>query len=369
MKISKVKGKDSYRGYVRKPDGGYKQIYGKTKKEVREKAESLSFDIKTGKFVENNKISFEDWCNEWVDNYLINVSLLTKRTYKKHMKNHIIKEFKNVKLQNLTHNQVQRFIQKLSQNYAPKTVRNIYLVLHRSLSDAVKNGFISFNPSDDIILPKLVKEEIKVLELDEIDTFINLAYELVPEYADCLEFLLFTGLRISEFIGLTIDNYNSDTKTLTVNKQYDRVDRVYIPPKYGATREFRLSESAVKIVENRIGKINKRREKFPNYNDENILFLNPESERITQQTLRKKLKIVTAKLGKEDFRLHDLRHTFATLTIASGTEIKTLQKILGHTDASFTMNVYAHSTEIMNKIAAENLENFRKNSYRIVIGD
>ena len=68
------------------------------------------------------------------------------------------------------------------------------------------------------------------------------------------------------------------------------------------------------------------------------------------------MKIICSAIGRPELRIHDLRHTFATLTLAAGTDIKTLQKRLGHSDATFTMNKYAHSTLTMNKNAANDLE-------------
>lgn len=358
MKISKVKDRDLYKCSVRLPNKKYKVLYGKTKRECREKAEALLFKLKSGNFVEDSNILFQDWCRQWYDHYLINVGESTRKMYSRNMEQIIIPYFSEIKLQSITHNLVQTFVQDLTDRYSPKSVKNITSVLHRCLNDAVRNGYISFNPSENLIMPKQIKTEMCVLDLDEVKEFIKIAYEIDSEYADCFEFLLHTGLRLGEFIGLTIDSYNRKNGTITIDKQFHERQHEFTPPKHDVIRTFGLTNRAIEIIENRLMKIENRRKDYPAFNKENYLFLNPENERIKPTTFRKHIKKIAEKIKKPDLRVHDLRHTFATITLASGTNAKTLQKRLGHSDVIFTMNKYAHSTEIMDKYATDNLNTF-----------
>lgn len=356
MKISKRKDRNLYIASVLLPNGKYKKVYGKTKKEVREKADSLSFDIKQGKFVEEKEITYSAWLDEWCKNYLININENTKISYEGVVRNHLKPYFKNKRLQNITHNNIQNFITDLSKKVSPKTVRNIYLVIHRSLKDARINGYIAVNPSDDIILPRVPKREMRVLELEEINLFLRAAYEQNPLYGECLEFMLHTGLRVGEFVGLTIDAYNPKTKVLTINKQYQPRLKQFIPPKHGVIRELVLDTRSSEIIEKHIEEVKRLQERRSDFNEIGLIFLNDNFEIIRDNTLRKFIKRVCKKIDIEPIRLHDLRHTFATLSLESGTDIKTIQKRLGHADATFTMNIYAHSTQNMNKTAASNLD-------------
>lgn len=356
MKINKVKDRNLYRANVRKPDGKYKTIYGKTKKEVREKAESLAFDIKNGKFAEKNNVLVSDWCKEWCENYLIDVSDLTRKGYESSIRNHIVRVFGDKLLQKLTHMDIQNFIHDMAEDHSPKTIRNVINVLHRCLDDAQKNGFIAFNPAENLILPKRVKPPINVLDIEESKEFIKAAYRKSPEYGDCFEFLLLTGLRISEFIGLTVDAYNPNDHMLIIDKQYQPQLNSFVPPKHDVVRKIALSQRAVEIIERRIEEVTKIKNKHPEFNPLNLIFLNPDYQIIKQTTFRKKMKIISREINRPELRVHDLRHTFATITLASGTDIKTLQQRLGHSDATFTMNIYAHSTDTMNIQAAQNLD-------------
>lgn len=361
MKITKVKNRDLYCASVRKPDGNYKKVYGKTKKEVREKADSLTFNISIGNFVEDNKITFGDWLDEWSKGYLIDVSESTKVAYKGLINNHIKPALGKSKIQSLTHNKIQQYINSLIKKLSPKTIRNVHLVIHRSLRDAKLNGYISDNPADNIILPKLKRKEMEVLDQEEVIEFLNLAYEQIPEYADCFEFLILTGLRVSEFVGLTLDSYNPETRELKINKQYSSKFKKFISPKHDVFRTIIISERAHQIIVNRINKAKKISSLDPEINPDNFIFLNPDYRRYSDATMYRKLKTIAVQIQKPNLRVHDLRHTHATLSLASGADIKTISQNLGHSSPSFTMNKYAHSTKAMQVFAAEKLDSLFEN--------
>lgn len=355
MKISKVKARNLYSANVAKPNGGYKKVYGKTKKEVREKAESLALDIRSGKFVEDSKITVYEWLDQWVEHYLLNVSDNTILTYKSIIKNRIKVYLDDKGLQKLTHNDVQKFITTINQKYAPKSVKCTHLVLHRALKDAVLNGFIPVNPADNIILPKVPKNEISPLDREEIAEFIDTAYKEEPFYADIFEFMLLTGLRVGEITGLTFDNYYPETKSIIVKQQYLRKVKKFAPPKHNVVREIVLSERAIKIIENR------SKNNIPTFNPNNLIFTSVNFKILNDGTLRQAFSRIKEKINKPNLRLHDLRHTFATATLDAGTDIKTLQKLLGHSDATFTMNKYAHSSRLMQEDAAKRMDVYFEN--------
>lgn len=351
MKISKVKGRNLYMANVPKPSGGYKKIYGKTKKEVREKAESLITEMRMGRFVENNDMTCAEWFREWLTQYLGDITESSRNTYTSVCEKWLVPSFGSERLQSLTHHSVQAFVTRISGELAPKSVRNVHLVLHRSLRDAVKNGYIGTNPADDIILPKLKQREMMVLDANEINLFLEDARKNEPEYADCLEFLILTGLRIAEFTGLTVDSYDRDTGVLTIDKQWSASLKKYTEPKHGKTRRIVLAKRAREIIEKRIKK------RGPT----ETIFLNPGMRVISETTLRKVTRRIAGRIGKPGLRVHDLRHTNATISLMSGVDVKTIASNLGHATPEFTLHKYAHSTDSMQKLAADRLDAFFNN--------
>lgn len=357
MKITKRSDRNLYQTSVKLPNGKYKRVYGKTKREVREKAESLFFDIRSGKFVENNNIPMSEWCKEWCENYLINITESSRKTYITILNKHIIPYFGEKKLRNITHNNIQQFINS-RHNLSPKYIKNIHLVLHRCLRDAKTNGFIAVNPADNILLPKLEHKEMNILNENEIKDFLEVAYLTEPDYADCFEFMLMTGLRVGEFSGLPIDAYEPRTHTLLIKQQYNRRLGKITPPKHDKVRSIVLSKRSEEIIQKRIVEV---KNVHPRINRYNLIFLTPRMTIMNDNTLRDVFKRIVGKINKPDLRIHDLRHTYTTIALESGVDLKTLSQNLGHTSPSFTLNKYSHSTFNMQKDSAEKIDNFFEN--------
>lgn len=349
MKISKYK--DRYRTQIATPDGKHKAVYGKTKKEVRLKVNDLIAEIENGEWIAKDNTTVGAWFKEWVDVYLVNLKPSTVKTYQMHVKNHIIPHFGNRKLQSLEHAEVQKFINLKSEKLSAKTVKNIHLVLHKGLSDALKNRLIKHNPADNISLPKVKKREMLTIPEDKIGLFIDTAYSM-SEYGDMLEFALQTGLRESELIGLTFDRYDSKTGKLTIDRQiYFNTDE-FILPKHDVIREISLNEKCREIIENR---------KVYGKKDTDFIFSTVDGRHVPHQTLYGHFKRIAQIIGIPELRIHDLRHTYATLAHKSGMLPKTLQMNLGHATVAFTLQMYVHDTEDMQKKSSDNLGNLFEN--------
>ncbi|MFT9078440.1 tyrosine-type recombinase/integrase [Ethanoligenens sp.] len=95
-------------------------------------------------------------------------------------------------------------------------------------------------------------------------------------------------------------------------------------------------------------------------NPDNLVFTNEVGGHLTHVTVYKNFKRIVKSLGLEEARFHDLRHTYAVASLASGDDYKTVQENLGHQTAAFTLNVYGHVTEKMKEQSAQRMEGFIK---------
>ena len=93
-------------------------------------------------------------------------------------------------------------------------------------------------------------------------------------------------------------------------------------------------------------------------NPDDLVFTNELGRHYVILTFYKNFKKIAASIGRPDARPHDLRHTAATVAIASGADIKSVQDMLGHATASFTLNVYAHTSERMMKDTAARMQSY-----------
>ena len=96
-------------------------------------------------------------------------------------------------------------------------------------------------------------------------------------------------------------------------------------------------------------------------NSWNLVFTNELGGHLCHCTVYKKFKAIVRELGMPEERFHDLRHSFAVASIESGDDIKTVRSDLGHAAASFTLNVYAHTSDQMKKDTAARMQNYYDN--------
>ena len=345
---------------IKRPDGKRKYIYGKTKTEVREKYEAALVEFKTKPFIESNKMGLKDWFDHWCEVYTANLRPRTLDDYKHYFRAYVIPYFGNKPLQKITHAECQQFINELSKKMKPSTLGNEINRLSRVMQDAVKEGIILNNPVKGIVRPPIPEGKIQVIEPENIRLFLNTAERVTPDYADIYEFLLLSGLRIGELLGLTIDNYNKENKTLLIEKQYVIFNgtKEFTPTKTGKSRTIILTERASEIVEERIKKTLRFRESCPSFNPNNFIFVQNNNKNYNAVTTRKKLKKVCRECSLPEYKLHDLRHTYATLALALSGDVKSVQKNLGHTSAKMTLDIYATSTTDMNEKLNNKIDDF-----------
>ncbi len=169
----------------------------------------------------------------------------------------------------------------------------------------------------------------------------------------CFELLLLelsTGLRRGEICALQWDDLNFRTGELRVERQVHRVkgELVVSPPKTKAGNRSLILPAPVLGVLKKYGEIVNSKWMFPSP-------VNEDSPR-DPATVRKRLQTVLERAGCKKVRFHDLRHTFSTVSLEHGMDIKTLSTIIGHVSSSTTLNVYAHITDEMRRTAAVKID-------------
>ena len=197
-------------------------IYGKTKREVRDKLNKTLTEIQEGAYIEPTNMTVGQWLDTWLKEYKVNVRPETKASYEMHIRVHLKPDLGKIRLNKLTTHQIQLLYNKLinERGLSPKTVKNAHGALHAALEQAKINGYLRINPSEGVVLPRIEKEEIKAMDTEDVSAFLKAIkgdpYEL-PLFVD-----LFTGLRQGELLGLTWDCVDFEKGTILVNKQHNR---------------------------------------------------------------------------------------------------------------------------------------------------
>lgn len=346
-----------------------RSVYGSTQAEVRKKKTELTRSIDNGTYQAPDRTTVEKWLDTWMETFCkIKVKPLTYASYETAIKTHIKPNIGAVKLQSLRGVHIQKLYNNMIEaGKSPKTVKNISAILHKALSVAVKQGMIVANPCDAAELPKVTQKEIKPLTDGEIPKFIS-AIEGHP-FRNAYALCLFAGLREGECLGLSWAQIDFEKKRIVVSQQLQRGrtkgSGYYIADttKSGKSRSIEPPEIAFKYLraerarqaENQLaaGEIWN--------NPDNLVFTDATGKHLAIHTFYKHFKAIAKSIDRPDARPHDLRHTAATVAIASGADIKSVQDLMGHATAAFTLNVYAHTSDQMKKDTAARMQSYYDN--------
>ena len=360
------------RATIGRDPGTGKQIQrsfsGKTQKEVREKMQAAIAELNAGTYLQPQKMTVGEWLDIWVTEYLGNAKPHTRKSYEGVIKNHIKPAIGAVKLTSLTRVQVQKMINglrstkqtSLGDKVNPKTAKNVHGVLHSALSQAILCGYLNTNPADRTVLPKRAKTEIQVLDNEQLPAFLK-AIEGHP-FQYLYQVDLFTGMRQSELLGLQWSDIDFENKVVTVRRQLQYLGSakggyMYATPKNNKPRIIALPDKAVEALKRqRVMQNTARLAAGPLWNNpDDLVFTNEIGEHLKHDLIYRHLKRIFSAMGTPDLRFHDLRHSYAVLSLQSGCDIKTVQENLGHYAAAFTLDTYAHVTQAMRRDGADKL--------------
>ena len=343
-----------------------RSVYGSTQKEVRQKLAQITAAIDKGTYQTPNKITVSAWMVEWLNTFCAGkVKLLTFQSYQSIIKNHITPAIGSQELQVVKGLHIQRMYNTMTRaGLSGKTVKNVSAVLHKAFSVALKQGIIAVNPCDAAELPKAERKEIRPLTDSEIPRFLTAIDDSPMRNAFAL--CLFAGLREGECLGLSWKQVDFERGRITVSQQLQREKvkggRYYIAPstKSGKPRTVEPPPIAFKYLRaERVKQLENRLKAGPIWNTpDDLVFTDEAGGHYAIHTFYKRFKAIAASIGRPDARPHDLRHTAATVAIASGADIKSVQDLLGHATASFTLNVYAHTSEQMMKDTAARMQSY-----------
>ena len=249
-----------------------------------------------------------------------------------------------------------------------KSIRNIHGILSKALSIAVKLQYIRSNPAELVTLPRVQRKELSPLMDTQVKDF--LAAVEKDRFSLIFKTILFTGLRIGEACGLTWDCINFSAGTIKVYRQLQKRPAkdgglVFATPKNSKTRiikpapfvmqylvEQQKQQLAQKLAmgEDWIGWSTQKERKTA------LVFTMENGSGINPATLWRHFKTIVAEIGVPECRVHDLRHTFAVLSLQNGDDVKTVQSNLGHATASFTLDVYGHVSDKMREESAARMQ-------------
>ncbi len=342
-----------------------KTIYGKTRKEVKDKLEKVITELNTDTYVDKSKVIFYDLAKEFIDtaykmNKLKESSYARKLHTLKNISSHYIA---HMELQKITEKDLQDFLIYITK-YSDSVIAKIYGIVNNTFKIAVRRNILRFNFLDDqlefeIPLSKKYKNKSKAVSAFTIEEQKQLIKELQDtekfRYKYQIFISLFTGMRMGEINALDINDIDFTNKIIHIRRTITRTfnDKATIgsyTKTVNGIRDLIMDDHIEKILKEYLAS------KYYAVNDYNLLFCNSNKECISTDTVNMMFKefCKNHNIGKGyDVHQHMLRHTFATRCIESGMPASVLAKIMGHANVSTTLNVYC---EVFDKFKKEHID-------------
>lgn len=351
-------GEARYEVRVRGTDGKERSRTFRTKKEAERHERAHHAAIDSGVWIDPRagRATLAAWAREW-QRTVVHLRPRTRKIYDVNLRNHILPTLGDYELAKLTPSMLRSWLSDVTakkgrggKRIAPGTVAQAYRTLNRVLVAAVNDELIGRNPLQGVKPPQVEAQPMRFLTHDDVAT---LATAVDGRYRSLVYVAAYTGLRAGELIGLRRSHVDLLRRTITVVEQVQYIDRHYLvsSPKTAAGRR---SVAMPRLVAD---ELEEHLRGLPASGPDALVFPAPEGGYLHLENFRKRFwQPAVAQAGLAPLRIHDLRHTCASLAIAAGADVKVLQRMLGHASAALTLDRYGHLLPGQAESVAERLD-------------
>ncbi len=322
-----------------------KTVYGKTQGEAIAKMQDVQNQISTGTLFSKDNITIYALAKQMED-YKLNLNNVKIATYQRNISTlKMLSPIYNMPIQSVTRSHLDNFFIEQTAHYSNSCIKKMYALVKRVFSEAEDRKIIIDNPMKKVQLPKSKKEtkKVRALTINERKALYELLTTEDVQFSRQMLLSMFTGMRMGEInalnvsdIDLTFSNTIKVNKTVSLGENSKPIISSTAKTEAG-TRTLRIENEIVKdLLRESIG--TKR---------SGLLFTTDKGGIVSTNQVNHQFMRIKDKYGFIDdsvfgsVSIHSLRHTFATMSIEAGVDAKVLQKLLGHTDISITLNTYA----------------------------
>lgn len=345
---------------LRLPTGERRTLYAAKKSDVQAKLQSLRRNADEGILPSREPhIRLDDFLDRWLDAIRSSVRQSTYVSYELNARR-LKKLLGRAQLSALTPLMIQTAYAKLSaQGLSARSVLQIHATLHRALEQAVKWGMLARNPSSAVERPRPKRAEMSTLTLDELLRLFGAARG--GRMYGMFVLLGTTGMRVGEALGLKWDDVDLVGRRLVIRRAQQRHTGrglVMVEPKTARSRRtVHLTELAVEALEeHREYTKLLRAAARDRWRESGLVFTSTVGDGMEAGVVNDNLNRLIAKAELPRIRVHDLRHTVATILLQGGAHPKLVQELLGHSTITLTLDTYSHVTPAMHQELARRLE-------------
>jgi len=339
-----------------------------TKKAAESALAKWLTEIEKGTAVDGTKMTLGEYLDYWLENYARhNLRATTLRMYTNAIRLHIKPALGNIPLQKLTAARLQSFYSERlragrtdgrGSQLAAKTVKDFHVILHKSLQQAVRWQLVGRNVTDTVDPPHVSRAEMRIWDHETVRQF--LTYSEHDHYSPLWLVAIMTGLRRGELLGLKWDDIDLERGTLAVRRNLVEIGSTLYwqePKTAKGRRVVDLPQVCIVALKaHRTKQLERRLQLGPAWQDTGLVFTTRRGNPITPRNMVRRFKRLIELAGVPEIRFHDLRHTSASLMLASGIHPKIVSERLGHSTISITLDVYSHVLPTMQRDAADRLQ-------------
>jgi len=341
-----------------------KYIYGATAAKVQDALLKARADHAQGLPVALERQIVGQFLQAWLeDSVKPSVRPLTYEQYRQHVKLYLGPLLGHHRLAKLAPQHVRAFLnRKLQDGLSPRTVQLSLVTLRKALGQAVKDGSLARNVAKLVDAPSQVYVERRTFSPPAARAFLDVA---LGEKLEALYTVAVTlGLRMGEAPGLRWQDVDLERRTLTINLTVERIGRgrdsklMLVEPKtLRSRRTLSLPEIAAKALRaHKVRQLEMRLAAGPLWQDFGLVFTTGKATPVEPRNLYRDFRRILKRAGLPAIRFHDLRHSAASLMLAQGIPLRSIQEILGHSSIALTANLYSHVGEQLKREAADAID-------------
>jgi integrase len=319
--------------------------------DAQKQKRAVEYQLHAGEWIDPKlqATPYGEWAQQWF-NAQSHLRIGTRENNASALNARVLPVFGEAALRDIRPIHVEQFVADLSAELSPSRVRQVYNVLNASLKAAVKSEMLKANPAESVKLPRQTTRKMLFLDPQQVEA---LAAEIGDEHSTLVYLLAYGGLRIGEARALRRSRVNLMRGTLEIKESvtYRGGDFVFTPPKNGKERVATIPRFLRSMLEQHL-------DAYAGKEPDALVFPGTDGGPLTLPPFRRnEWKPALLRAGiDESFRIHDMRHTTASLLINQGLHPKIVQEHLGHHSISITLDRYGHLYETDTQRLADALD-------------
>jgi integrase len=334
-------------------------FYGPTQAAVRAKMAAARARVDSGAPVRDSTRTVGDWIGVWCETTLAvsHRAPSTRALYATLATKHLLPApFGATSLDRLRPSDVERLIAVLRERgLADSTVRQIYTVARLALDTAVRDGLLVRNPAAAVARPGVARTEARHLDNETLTALLDAAKD--SRYHPVLVLIAGTGLRRGEALALTWDHVDLDNGTLVIAATLGRIGKRLVisePKTERSRRQVPLSEVMVTLLRrHRTAQKAERLKAGDQWHEHGLVFCTELGRPVEPRNLLRVIETAAAVAKLDGVGVHTLRHSAAVDWLETGTHIKAVADLLGHSSIAITGDVYGHTTHDVARAAID----------------